>query len=40
MITLKISVHHLINQPFLNGRSQLRRKEVKESQTIRLVRIY
>ena len=40
MIILKISVHHLINEPFLNDRDQLRREEVKESQTIGLARIY
>ena len=27
-----MSVHHLIYQPFLNGREQLRKTEVKESQ--------
>ena len=31
---------HLIYQPFLNGREQLRKAEVKVSQTIGSVRIY
>ena len=35
-----ISVHHLIYQPFLNGREQLRKAEVKESQAIGSVKIY
>ena len=40
MVTLKISVDHLIYQPFLNSREQLRKAEVKESQATGSFRIY
>ena len=37
---MKILVHHLIYQPFLNDREQLAKAEVKESQAIDSVGIY
>ena len=40
LITLKISVHHLVCQLFLNDREQLRRAEVKESQASGSVKLY
>ena len=39
-ITFEISVHHLIYPHYLNTREQLRKAEVKESQTIGSVRTY
>ena len=40
VITLKLSVHDLIYQYSLNGREQLTKAEVKESQVIASVRIF